>query len=94
MITDLVAAHAALDKDRWTRARADADALMLRHEYRKRLAAGELRPQEDMAVLLVTQQAGISRSVRRGDEVAADPARLADAHAVATAAGISLELLG
>jgi hypothetical protein len=94
VITDVLEAHLALEKDRWTRARADADALLIRNEYRRRQDAGEARPQDDMAVELGTLQPGISRSVKRGDEVANDPVRLADARAQAAAAGIDLELLG
>ena len=89
----MLEAHQALDKDRWTRARADADALLVRHEYRLRQDAGEARPQDDMAIKLGTVQPGISRSVKRGDEVLRDSARLRDAHAVATAADIDPELL-
>lgn len=89
----MVTAYQALDRDRWTRARADAAALVVRHECRRRQDEGAARPQEDVAKAVDTQQQGVSRAVKRGDAVLQDQDRLRDAHAVAVAAGIDLELL-
>lgn len=86
-------AHLALDPARWARARADADALLVRREYHRRKSAGASQPQVGLAAELATAQQNVSLAVKRGKAVLGDPDRLRDAHSVAKAAGVSPRLL-
>ncbi|MEX5636772.1 hypothetical protein [Parafrankia sp. FMc2] len=87
------AAYLALAPDRWKRAQADALALLTRQHWLAEKEAGTAQPQVVVAEARGVAQQNVSRAVRRGEQVRADPVRLADAVALARAAGVEVGLL-
>ncbi|KPM55664.1 hypothetical protein ACG83_10260 [Frankia sp. R43] len=88
------AAYAALDTERWKRAQADVIALVTRRHYLAEKAAGTAQPQVAVAEARGISQQNVSRATRRGAQVEQDVERLADASALARAAGVDPALLG